>query len=317
MAKIIRADDEIAVKTACNVLERGGLAALPTETVYGLAADAWNGEAVARIYEAKGRPSFNPLIAHMSELQMAVEYGEFPADARLLAERFWPGALTIVVPLREGHRLSPLLLAGLPTVAIRVPSGFAQAVIAGLGRPLAAPSANLSGRVSATTADHVSEQLGDRIDLIVDGGPTDIGLESTIVSFVGDKPVLLRPGGIPIETLEEALQTKIIAAKNNGEISAPGMMASHYAPGGTVRLNALESQGEDAVLNFAGSTLSAPLMLTLSASGDLREAAANLFACLSECDRQGVRSIAVAPIPHEGLGLAINDRLQRAAAPRG
>lgn len=301
---------------ALSVLRGGGLVAIPTETVYGLAADATNGVAVAQIYAVKGRPDFNPLIIHCSSLAMAEHYAVFSDAARGLGEAYWPGPLTLVLPFREGCSIAPLVTAGLPTVALRVPKGGVRAIIEALDRPLAAPSANLSGRLSPTTADHVAGQIGDLIPLILDGGACAIGLESTILSLAGEKPVLLRPGGIAVDVLEATLARPVVRAAAGAAIEAPGMMASHYAPKGMLRLDALRLEGEDGALNFGGSSLIAPVSLSLSERGDLHEAAANLFAALAEFDRQDVRRIAVAPIPLTGLGEAINDRLQRAAAPR-
>lgn len=301
---------------ALSVLRGGGLVAIPTETVYGLAADATNGVAVAEIYAVKGRPDFNPLIIHCSSLAMAEHYAVFSDAARGLGEAYWPGPLTLVLPLREGCGIAPLVTAGLPTVGLRVPKGGVRAIIEALDRPLAAPSANLSGRLSPTTADHVAGQIGDLIPLILDGGACAIGLESTILSLAGEKPVLLRPGGIAVDVLEATLARPVVRAAAGAAIEAPGMMASHYAPKGMLRLDALRLEGEDGALNFGGSSLIARVSLSLSERGDLHEAAANLFAALAEFDRQDVRRIAVAPIPLTGLGEAINDRLQRAAAPR-
>lgn len=317
MTRLLKARAPGTLDAACDVLGRGGLAAIPTETVYGLAADAANGAAVARIYEVKGRPSFNPLIAHCADLGMARRHGVFGEAALACARRFWPGPLTLVVPYAGGEGISALARAGLPTVALRVPDGASAEIIAKFARPLAAPSANLSGRVSPTAADHVMRQLGGRIDLIVDGGPCEVGVESTIVSFAGEKPVLLRPGGVSGEVLEEALGEALLRPGEGGPVAAPGMLASHYAPLGAVRLDAADMRGEDGALNFGGSRLEAEHTLSLSGTGDLREAAARLFACLAAFDERGVRRIAVAPVPERGLGAAINDRLRRAAAPRG
>ncbi|MEP3631278.1 MAG: L-threonylcarbamoyladenylate synthase [Hyphomicrobiales bacterium] len=307
---------ENAENLALDVFKAGGLVALPTETVYGLAADATNGEAVASIYEAKGRPSFNPLIVHCDSLEMAMQYGEFSNEALNCAKHFWPGPLTLVVPHKKGAGLSDLVRAGLDTVAIRVPMGKARNIIGAYGKPIAAPSANLSGKISPTSADHVAAQLDGRIDLILDGGPASVGLESTIVSFVEGKTVLLRPGGLSTETLEEHIGAPLHHSTPDGEIKAPGMMLSHYAPNATLRLSATEIDGEDGALTFGAAKLDAHHVLSLSESGDLKEAAANLFSCLTQFDELGVKRIAVSPIPTSGLGLAINDRLARAAAPR-
>ena len=314
--KKIALTSEGAENLALDVFKAGGLVALPTETVYGLAADATNGEAVASIYEAKGRPSFNPLIVHCDSLEMAMQYGEFSDQTLKCAKQFWPGPLTLVVPSKKDAGLSDLVRAGLNTVAIRVPMGKARHIISAYGKPIAAPSANLSGKISPTSAGHVDAQLNGRIDLILDGGPASVGLESTIVSFVEGKPIVLRPGGLSTETLEEHIGAPLHHAVSDGEIKAPGMMLSHYAPNASLRLSATKVDGEDGALTFGPSTLDAPHVLSLSKSGDLKEAAANLFSCLTQFDALGVKSIAVSPIPTTGLGLAINDRLARAAAPR-
>ncbi|MEP1442298.1 MAG: L-threonylcarbamoyladenylate synthase [Hyphomicrobiales bacterium] len=312
----IALDSTNAENLALDVFGAGGLVALPTETVYGLAADATNGEAVARIYEAKGRPSFNPLIIHCDSLEMAMRYGEFCDQALKCAKQFWPGPLTLVVPYKKSAGLSDLVRAGLDSVAIRVPMGKARDIIGSYGKPIAAPSANLSGKISPTSANHVAAQLNGRIDLILDGGLASVGLESTIISFVDDEPILLRPGGLSSEMLEAHIGAPLNRPESHGEIKAPGMMLSHYAPQATLRLSATELDGEDGALTFGSATLDAPHTLSLSESGDLKEAAAKLFSCLTRFDELGVQKIAVSPIPMTGLGLAINDRLARAAAPR-
>lgn len=296
---------------AAAILRDGGLVAFPTETVYGLGADATNGEAVARIFEAKGRPRFNPLIIHVPDLATAEQYGEFNAEMRNLAQAFWPGALTLVVPLRTNSGLSELVTAGLQTVAIRVPDlSIARDLLQAAGRPIAAPSANTSGAVSPTTAAHVREGLAGRIDAILDGGPCEVGVESTII---GGPPVtLLRPGGIPKEAIDNCLGHPVEHRAEGSSITAPGQLASHYAPEAQIRLNATEARPGETYLGFG----SGECAWTLSQSGDLIEAAANLFAVLRDMDAAGVKKIAVAPIPDHGLGLAINDRLSRAAAPR-
>lgn len=316
MTVFIKATDPKALDEAVGVFKAGGLAAIPTETVYGLGADASNGEAVARIYEVKGRPDFNPLIAHCSSLEMAQRYGHFSQEALKVADHFWPGPLTLVLPYKEDSGLSPLVRAGLKTIGLRVPNGVSQPIIKALNRPIAAPSANLSGRISPTTAEHVQSQLDGLIDLIIDGGPCHVGLESTILTFDEDKPFLLRAGGIEAERLEDLLGSKLQSPSANSPISAPGQLASHYAPKGTVRLNVNEVGDEDGALNFGDSQLKAAHVESLSKTGDLREAASRLFAALSAFDEKGVKHIAVAPIPEKGLGVAINDRLRRAAAPR-
>ena len=296
------------VAAAAGILRAGGLVAIPTETVYGLAANARNGAAVARVFAAKGRPSFNPLIVHVADADAAFALGEAGDDARRVAEAFWPGPLTLTLPLRGGTGLSPLVTAGLATVALRVPAHpLARELLAAFGGPLAAPSANPSGRISPTMPEHVLAGLGGRIDAVLDGGSCSVGLESTILS-PGPPPRLLREGGAPREALEGLLGP--LGGAGNG-IEAPGQMASHYAPRGRVRLEASGPAPGERMLGFGP----VPGELTLSASGDLVEAAANLFGHLHALDDG--RPIAVAPVPETGLGRAINDRLRRAAAPRG
>ncbi len=307
-----------AMDEALARLAAGDAVAVPTETVYGLAGDATNGEAVARIFEAKGRPRFNPLIAHVATMAMAASIADFDPLSLRLAGAFWPGPLTLVLPLRAGAGIHPLVTAGLGTVAIRMPRGFAADLIARFGRPLAAPSANLSGRISATSAQAVAEQLGDRIGLVVDGGATPVGLESTIVKVEAGRPRLLRPGGVAVEEIEAVLAIAVERTPDAG-IEAPGMMASHYAPEAAMRLDVAELRDGEALLSFGPSRAAnaerSSAMLNLSARGDLREAAVNLFAFLRELDRSAA-VIAVEPVPTHGLGEAINDRLRRAAAPR-
>ncbi|HVG49634.1 MAG TPA: L-threonylcarbamoyladenylate synthase [Rubellimicrobium sp.] len=301
------------VAEAAAILREGGLVAFPTETVYGLGAEAGNGRSVAGIYAAKGRPSFNPLIVHVEGAGGAEQLAEVPRRALELMEAFWPGPLTLVLRAREGAGLSPLVMAGLPTVALRAPAHpLARALLREVGRPLAAPSANPSGRVSPTTADHVLAGLGGRIDAVLDGGACAVGVESTILALDGG-PRLLRAGGLPVEALEAALGERIAVDTSPGQVAAPGQMASHYAPRGRVRLDALAPEPGEVMLGFGA----VPGRLTLSASGDLQEAAANLFGCLHALDAMGAERIAVAPVPAKGLGRAINDRLRRAAAPRG
>jgi len=298
------------IARAAQMLRDGLLVAFPTETVYGLGADARNGTAVAGIFAAKGRPRFNPLIVHVRDLAEAERHALFSPAARRLAEKFWPGALTLVLPRRAGTPLSELVSAGLDSVALRVP---AHPVAADLLReaaiPIAAPSANLSGRISATTAAHVAGGLGDKIDLILDGGATSLGVESTVVGFDGEIPILLRPGAIAREAIEE-IAGPLHAP--DAAIRSPGQLESHYAPRAALRLNARTINGGEVLLGFGASR---EAKLNLSPTGDLREAASNLFAMLHELDSQALR-IAVAPIPETGLGEAINDRLRRAAAPR-
>jgi len=301
------------IEKAARVLRDGGLVAFPTETVYGLGADATSDRAVARVYEAKERPTFNPLIVHVPDLAAAEKLGEFPALARRLAEAFWPGPLTIAVPRRTDCPVSMLASAGLPSLALRVPSHpIAQELLKAVDRPVVAPSANPSGRMSPTTATHVRAGLGKKVDLILDGGACAVGVESTIVGFLGSAPELLRPGGIAREDIERVIGHGLAAARASDAPVAPGQLESHYAPHAALRLDAETRRVGEIYLGFGARDGER----NLSASGDLIEAAANLFRMLHELDETGAKSIAVAPIPHEGLGEAINDRLRRAAAPR-
>ncbi len=306
------------IAAAASALRDGKLVAFATETVYGLGANACDGQAVARIYEAKGRPSFNPLIVHLPSAEEAIRLGRFNSDALKLADSFWPGPLTIVVERADDCPVSELASAGLSSLAIRVPGReSARELLRLAGCPVAAPSANISGQISPTTAQHVMAGLGDRIWGVVDGGRCEVGLESTIVSCLGDTPVILRPGGVSREVIEEALGRPVLlqTGSTNDPIS-PGQLASHYAPNAAVRLNAKEARPGEAYLAFGKREPEADIIRNLSPSKDLREAAANLFAMLHTLDMLGADSIAVAPIPDEGLGVAINDRLARAAAPR-
>ncbi len=316
--RVLKADRD-AIAAAARVLHDGGLVAFPTETVYGLGADATDGEAVARLYAAKGRPRFNPLIVHVADSSAVREFATLDDDAYLLGAVFWPGALTLVLPQVPYCPLSELATAGQSTVAVRVPDHpVAIDIIKAFDRPIVAPSANRSGHVSPTTAEHVAADLAGRIDLIIDGGQTHIGLESTIVSFVG-APTLLRPGGVPRADIERVLGYALFDPVAGAEEAplAPGMLASHYAPKLPVRLNAVDARPGEALLAFgAGTPSGAGTTLNLSPRGDLVEAAANLFAHLRILDASGASGIAVTPIPNEGLGEAINDRLARAAAPR-
>lgn len=297
------------IKQAAEIIRKGGLVALPTETVYGLAADACNGEAVARIYAAKGRPSFNPLISHVADKEMASKLAIISPLAEQLIDVFWPGALTLVLPKAKTCPVSELVTAGLDTIAVRAPDHkIAQALIQEVGGPLAAPSANPSERLSPTTADHVRDGLGEKVDLILDGGPSRSGLESTVVSLAGEHPALLRPGAIARDVIEAITGS---LGHPGEKIASPGMMKRHYAPKAKLRLNAKTPEPDEAYLAFGPSK--APADANLSPSGDLLEAAANLFAMLRELDDTHTR-IAVAPIPTEGLGEAINDRLKRAAS---
>ncbi len=309
--------DQDAIELAANCLHDGGLVAFPTETVYGLGADATNDRAVARIFEAKGRPQFNPLISHVSGLEMAMELGQFGALAKELADAFWPGPLTLVVKRSHACPVSLLASAGLETIALRMPNHVvAQGLINRVQRPLAAPSANPSGGVSPTTAAHVAEGLGDRLDMILDGGPCEVGLESTVVSVSDGEDVrLLRPGTITRSELE-AVCGAVVSADGHA-IEAPGMLASHYAPNSAVRLNAKSASPNEALLAFGPDIVphTGPSE-NLSPAGDLLEAAANLFTMLRRLDARQPKGIAVMPIPQAGIGEAINDRLTRAAAPR-
>ncbi len=316
---------EAAVAAAARFLAGGGLVAFPTETVYGLGADATNSAAIARLYQAKGRPSFNPLIAHVGDLQAALRLGRFNAQATALAEAFWPGPLTLVLPKTGECTVADLATAGLDTVAIRVPAHpVAQEILRAFGGPVVAPSANLSGHVSPTTAAHVQSDLGGKIDLIVDGGPVEVGVESTIVGCF-DAPMLLRPGGLPRGDIERVLGRALLhppedADSDTGQPLAPGMLASHYAPRTRVRLDASRVEAGEALLAFGSYAVpgvdAATAVMNLSTRGDLAEAAANLFGYLRALDTRGARAIAVMPVPHHGLGEAINDRLRRAAVER-
>lgn len=318
-AAIIRAADAAALAHAGDAIRAGRLVAFPTETVYGLGADATNGEAVARIFAAKGRPSFNPLIVHIASLADAEKLGIFSDVARRLALDFWPGPLTIVVNRQPGTPISDLVSAGLPSLALRMPDHpVAQALLAASQRPLAAPSANRSGHVSATTADHVAADLGDAVSVILDGGATRHGLESTVVDATGSGIALLRPGAITAEAIESAIGAALVrrSADPAAPVS-PGQLQSHYAPSAQIRLNASSIAAGEALLAFGPDVpqTQGP-MINLSAGGDLVEAAANLFAALRALDATGAATIAVSAIPEYGLGEAINDRLRRAAAPR-
>jgi len=305
---------------ATKALAAGELVGMPTETVYGLAGDAANGRAIARIFTAKGRPRFNPLIVHLGSIDEADKIVVFSASARRLAEAFWPGPLSLVLPKRQPTRIAELVTAGLETVAVRVPAHpVALDLIGAFGGPIAAPSANRSGHVSPTTATHVAAELGDAVACILDAGPCRVGLESTIVGFAGDRAVLLRPGGIPRQAVEEVLGRRLVSLDEPSKVTAPGMLASHYAPKSSVRLRAVHVQPGEALISF-GTVLpdnadAAVATVNLSPSGDLAEAAANLFSALRAVDDKAP-TIAVMPIPDEGLGEAINDRLKRAAAPR-
>lgn len=313
------AADEGGLAEAVAILARGGLVAFPTESVYGLGADATSDEAVARIFAAKGRPRFNPLISHLPTATAARACGLFDANARRLAEAFWPGPITLVVPAGPDCPISELARAGLPSVALRVPSHpVARDLLRRFGRPVAAPSANRSGRVSPTAADHVAAELDGRIDALIAGDASEVGVESTVVACLGT-PTLLRPGGIARSTIEAVLGRPLAAPGGSEEAPAsPGMLASHYAPRSALRLDAAERAPEEAGLDFGGRFAKGsggPPVLDLSPRGDLVEAASHLFAYLRRLDGTASR-IAVAPVPDHDLGEAINDRLRRAAAPR-
>ena len=306
--------DNCGISQAAKLLQNGQLVAFATETVYGLGADARNGSAVARIFEAKGRPSFNPLIVHVADLDMARQIAEFDDAALRLAAAFWPGPLTLVLPLQEHSGLCDLVTAGLETVGLRMPEHpVAAKLLKQFGSPIAAPSANPSGKISPTTAAHVAQGLSGKIDAILDAGACKVGLESTIIGF-DPVPTLLRAGGLPTEAIERCLGTALAAHKPKQAPNAPGQLTSHYAPTARLRLNATDKFDNELKLGFGPDDCAD---LNLSASADLVEAAANLFSYLHELDAKGATSIAVSPIPQKGLGIAINDRLKRAAAPRG
>jgi L-threonylcarbamoyladenylate synthase len=318
MATRLLTPGRAAIAAAARVLESGGLVAFPTETVYGLGADATNGAAVARLYAAKGRPRFNPLIAHVANATAALSLARFSDDARLLAGVFWPGPLTLVLPKADDCPVSELATAGLDSIGVRVPDhAIAIDLLKAFGKPVVAPSANRSGHVSPTTAQHVHADLAGRIDLIIDGGAASVGVESTIVSCLG-APELLRPGGVPRGAIERVLGQALAVTQATPDEAplAPGMLASHYAPKSQLRLNAVTIDPGEAVLGFGDVPSGGSTMLNLSATGDLVEAAANLFSHLRRLDACGARAIAVMPIPNNGLGEAINDRLARAASPR-
>ncbi|BDX00044.1 L-threonylcarbamoyladenylate synthase [Maricaulis maris] len=311
-APVKPANDPAVIDEAVALLKAGGLVAMPTETVYGLAADAGNADAVARLYAAKGRPRFNPLIAHVAGPSMAWRLAGWPDLAEQLAEAFWPGPLTLVLPKRPDAPIADIANAGLDSIALRAPRHTAaQSLIRAFDGPLVAPSANPSGGISPTTAQHVADGLGDRIDLILDGGACPVGLESTVIALLGGLPTLLRPGGLPRRQIE-AITGRLEEPGSSETLLAPGMMKSHYAPNAAMRLNAETAEAGEVLLGFGAIDGD----LNLSAAGDLAEAATGLFAALRALDARGAARIAVAPIPNEGLGEAINDRLQRAAAPK-
>jgi L-threonylcarbamoyladenylate synthase len=305
----------MSIARAAEILRAGGLVVFPTETVYGLGCDAANPRAVARVFEAKGRPRFNPLIAHVSDLAEAERHATLHPKARALAAAFWPGPLTLIAPRRPESSVSELACAGLSTIALRTPAHpMAQALLAAFGGPIAAPSANRSGHVSATTAQHARDDLGDAVDLVLDGGACPVGLESTIVAVDEQgRATLLRPGAIPREAIE-AVAGPLLTRARSEAVEAPGMLESHYAPRARLQLDVAAPPPGVPYLAFGAEA--PPGGLTLSARGDLVEAAANLYACLRALDAKGADVIAVAPIPGSGLGEAIRDRLSRAAAPR-
>ena len=311
------AADEGSIAAAARLLVAGELVAFPTETVYGLGGDATNDRAVARIFEAKGRPRFNPLIVHFRNAAAARAQVTFNERAHDLAERFWPGALTLVLPRRPDCTVSLLASAGLDSLAVRVPHhAVAHALLAACGRPIAAPSANASGKISATTAEHVARSLGAQVAMILDGGRCPIGIESTVLDLAGPTPVLLRPGGVTSEALTDVIGQLTAPTADDGTAPrSPGLLASHYAPELPLRLDARDVRPREALLAFGACSIAgAAAMENLSPSGDLVEAAANLFAMLRALDRPGLAGIAVMPVPDRGLGRAINDRLRRAAA---
>ncbi len=317
---VLSGHDQDAITHAAQALRGGGLVAFATETVYGLGADAANANAVAKVYEAKGRPSFNPLIAHLSDTDVAEREGVFDANAATLATTFWPGPLTLVVPRAAGGSVCDLATAGLDTVALRVPDhAGARALLAAFGGPVVAPSANRSGYVSATQAGHVIADIGERLDVVLDSGPTDIGIESTIVACLEGACRLLRTGAIAAADIEAAIGCDLARPKKDDSIQAPGMLASHYAPSVPVRLDATHVAPDEALITFAGArpggVNDCMAVEDLSPSGSLREAAARLFTVLREMDAKMPRAIAIVPIPDDGLGAAINDRLRRAAVP--
>lgn len=316
MSQVLPASDA-AIEEAAQVLRRGGLVAFPTETVYGLGSVATNDRAVARIFQAKQRPAHNPLIVHVADRAAATPLAIWTEAGEALAAAFWPGPLTLVLAREPSAPISPLVTVGLATIALRAPSApTAQKLLQATLLPLAAPSANPSGQVSPTTAAHVVAGLGDVVDLVIDGGPCSVGVESTVVDVSGEQVRLLRPGGVPREAIE-AIVGPLLDSVADGPIQSPGQLESHYAPRAAVRLEALQPAPGEAFLGFGNMIgKGAVAARNLSPTGDLDEAARNLFAMLRQLDDAGVATIAVAPIPQQGLGEAINDRLRRAAAGR-
>ena len=323
--KIIAANQN-AIEQAATILKEGGLIGMPTETVYGLAANALDGKAIARIFEAKGRPSFNPLITHFARARDIEPYAEMDERAKALAQKFWPGPLTMILKRKTNCPISDLVTAGLPTLAVRVPDHkAAQDLIRAAGFPLAAPSANPSGTLSPTSAAHVARTLGDKVDLVLAAGSSRIGLESTVIDLSTEQSIILRPGGITPEELEETLGHKLHIAEQSDDIKSPGQLLKHYAPKTPLRLNAVDLNPDEALLAFgstkfmgikgggAATDLPEDMIRNLSETGDLHEAASNLFTMLHDMDAHNHRAIAVMSIPDIGVGIAINDRLKRAA----
>lgn len=310
-----KSQESSTVEAALTALHEGRLVGLPTETVYGLAADATKGQAVAGIFAAKGRPQFNPLIVHLPDMAKAADFVEFSPLSEKLAAAFWPGPFTMVLPHRQDSPIHPLVTADLDTLAVRVPAHpLAQDLLRAYGRPLAAPSANPSGSISPTTAQHVQDGLGDKVAVVLDGGPCEAGIESTIVKHDGDDVIILRPGSITPAMIEDVTgKPPLMGDGTPGTIEAPGQLRSHYAPTKPLRLNATHTENDDALLQFGPADWHQGTLFPLSATGDLTEAAANLFAQMRAADDSDAPTIAVMPIPHEGLGIAINDRLRRAA----
>lgn len=313
-ANVVPATAE-AILEGGELLQRGQLVAFPTETVYGLGGDATDDKAVAAIFEAKGRPAFNPLIVHTASRKAAEAVAQFDDRARAVAARHWPGPLTLVLPRARDCTVSLLAGAGLETIAVRVPGHpIAHALLNAVGRPVAAPSANRSGAVSPTHAEHVAAELGDAVSLILDGGPCPVGIESTVLDLSGEAPCLLRPGAVTAEAIEAEIGALQVEDGTHG-VRAPGQIASHYAPKAPLRLGCADPRPGEALLAFGAQVPGGfETVLNLSETGDLREAAANLFAHLHALDEAEVNGIAAMPIPEEGLGRAINDRLRRAAA---
>ncbi|AGA64054.1 YrdC/Sua5 family protein [Liberibacter crescens BT-1] len=325
MVKILSITDANAIKIACEFLEAGIPIAIPTETVYGLAVDSRNPLAIRRLYEIKKRPLFNPLICHVADISMACKYVNFDPVSLRLAKAFWPGPLTLNLPLSSHNTIHPLATANLKTICIRVPCGFSNKLILAYNYPLTIPSANLSGRISLTCAKDIQATFGDNVPLILDGGNSKIGLESTIIKVKLDGQLqMLRPGGLEAEKIEDISETKIdrayLSISDISKIESPGTLKSHYAPRALVRLEATHVNPGEALIRFKNMSIrnieNASLILDLSVSGNLKEAAANLFAYMKIADDTGVSSIAFTKIPNHGIGEAINDRLTRAAAPR-